>query len=83
MTMLLAACNDYTTTTEIIQTSAAFNKIENATATAEIVLAAGGNPDEVELEVGTGSAAELHNIAAAETATAEAHDCAVVVRTVS
>jgi plastocyanin len=46
--------------------------VENATATAEIVLTAGGNPDEVEVEIGTGSVAEAHNIAAAETATAEA-----------
>ena len=72
LTVLLAACGDYTTHTEIIQTSAAFNKIENATATAEVVLAAGGNPDEVEVEVGTGSMAELHNISAAATAKAKA-----------
>lgn len=72
LTALLAACGDYTTHTEIIQTSAAFNKIENATATAEVVLAAGGNPDEVEVEVGTGSMAEKHNISVAATAKAEA-----------
>jgi plastocyanin len=72
LTVLLAACGDIPTHTEIIQTSAAFNKIENATATAEVVLAAGGNPDEVEVEVGTGSMAEKHNISAAATAKAEA-----------
>ena len=72
LTVLLAACGDIPTHTEIIQTSAAFNKIENATATAEVVLAAGGNPDEVEVEIGTGSAAERHNISAEATVTAEA-----------
>ncbi|HHZ62279.1 MAG TPA: hypothetical protein EYN53_06505 [Dehalococcoidia bacterium] len=34
--------------------------------------AVGGNPDEVEVEIGTGSAAEKHNISAEATVTAEA-----------
>ncbi len=70
LTVVLAACSSGPTFTEIIHTSTALNKVENATATAEAVFAAGGNPDEVEVEVGTGSAAERQNIAAAETATA-------------
>lgn len=71
LTVVLAACGSGgPSTTDIVQTSTALNKVENATATAEIVIAAGGNPDEVEVEVGTGSAAEAFNIAAAETATA-------------
>ena len=72
LAVILAACGGGPTTTDIVQTSSALNKVENATATAEVVLAAGGNPDEVEVEIGTGSAAELHNIAAEATVTAEA-----------
>ena len=72
LTVMLAACASGPSTTDIVQTSIALNKVENATATAEIVIAAGGNPDEVEVEIGTGSAAEAFNISAAETATAAA-----------
>jgi plastocyanin len=72
LALIFAACAGGPSTTDIVQTSVALNKVENATATAEIVLTAGGNPDEVEVEIGTGSVAEAHNIAAAETATAEA-----------
>ena len=72
LTVILAACGGGPTTTAIVQTSRALNKVENATATAEVVLAAGGNPDEVEVEIGTGSAAERHNISAEATVTAEA-----------
>lgn len=72
-TTVLAACfGDTTRQTDIVQTSVALNKQDNATSTAEVVLARGGNPDEVEVEVGSGSAAELAQIAAAETATAQA-----------
>ena len=71
LTVVLVACGG-PTTTEIVQTSTALNKVENATATAKIVLTAGGNPDEVEVEIGTGSLAERQNILTAETATAEA-----------
>ena len=46
LTVVLVACGG-PTTTDIVQTSTALNKVENATATAEIVLTAGGNPDEV------------------------------------
>ena len=73
LTVVLVACGG-PTTTEIVQTSTALNKVENATATAEIVLTAGGNPDEVEVEIGTGSVAERQNILAAETATALAEE---------
>ena len=69
LTVVMVACGG-PTTTDIVQTSTALNKVENATATAKIVLTAGGNPDEVEVEIGTGSAAERQNILAAETATA-------------
>lgn len=71
LTVVLVACGG-PTTTDIVQTSTALNKVENATATAKIVLTAGGNPDEVEVEIGTGSLAERQNILTAETATAEA-----------
>jgi plastocyanin len=74
LALVFAACAGGPTTTDIVQTSIALNKVENATATAEIVLTAGGNPDEVEVEIGTGSAAERQNIAAAETATALAEE---------
>lgn len=73
-TIVLVACVTGPVTTEIVRTQKAQNKIDNATATAVIVLTAGGNPDEVEVEIGTGSAAEAHNIAAAETATALAEE---------
>lgn len=72
LTAVFAACVSATSTTDIVQTSTAMNKIENATATAEIVLTAGGNPDEVEVEIGTGSLAEAFNLATAATTTAEA-----------
>ena len=72
LAVILAACGGGPTTTDIVQTSSALNKVESATATAEVVIAAGGNPDEVEVEIGTGSAAELHNISAEATVTAEA-----------
>lgn len=72
LTAVLAACAPGPSTTDIVQTSIALNKVENATATAEVVLAAGGNPDDVEVEIGTGSAAEAFNLAAAATTTAEA-----------
>ena len=73
LTVVLVACGG-PTTTDIVQTSTALNKVENATATAKIVLTAGGNPDEVEVEIGTGSVAERQNILAAETATALAEE---------
>ena len=72
MTVVLAACSSGPSTTDIVQTSIALNKVENATATAEVVFAAGGNLDDVEVEIGTGSAAEAFNLAAAATTTAEA-----------
>ncbi|MCH8115856.1 MAG: hypothetical protein IIB25_10280, partial [Chloroflexi bacterium] len=53
LTVVMVACGG-PTTTDIVQTSTALNKVENATATAKIVLTAGGNPDEVEVEIGTG-----------------------------
>ena len=72
MTGAMVAC-DQPTTTEIVQTQKAQNKIDNATATAEVVIAAGGNPDDFGLtRIGTGSVAELQQIEFSATATAEA-----------
>lgn len=73
MTVVMVACGDLVTTTEIVQTQKAQNKIDNATATAEVVIAAGGNPDDFGLtRIGTGSVAAAGAAAVAETATAEA-----------
>lgn len=73
MTVVMVACGELLTTTEIVQTQKAQNKIDNATATAEVVIAAGGNPDDQPLGlVGEGSAAGAQEIVFAGTATAEA-----------
>ena len=72
ISVFLVGCGNQVTTTDIVKTSQAQNKLDNATATAEIVIAKGGDPDAVEVEVGSGSSAEKYNISLAETATAQA-----------
>ena len=72
ISVFLVGCGNQVTTTDIVKTSQAQNKLDNATATAEIVIAKGGDPDSVEVEVKSGSSADKHNISMAATAKAEA-----------
>lgn len=58
LTTIFAACGGGPTTVEIVQTSQAQNKLDNAQATREAVIAAGGDPDaQVQVVVGSNSAA--------------------------
>ena len=72
VSVFVVGCGEQITTTDIVKTSQAQNKLDNATATAEVVISRGGDPDSVEVEVGSGSSAEKYNLALSETATAEA-----------
>ncbi|MDA1279351.1 MAG: hypothetical protein O3B95_04835 [Chloroflexi bacterium] len=68
---VMAACGG-PTTTDIVETSVAQNKIDNATATAQSAIAAGIDPDNVQVQITKGSAADLANQETAATATAQA-----------
>ena len=72
LTTIIAACRTGPTTVEIVETTKAQNKIDNATATAEVIIAQGGDPDKVEVSVGTNSAAARAAQEQAATATAQA-----------
>ncbi len=65
------ACGESTSQFETIQTFEAEQKVVNATATAEAVIAAGGDPD-AGIQVGTGSIAAQAQATAAAKATADA-----------
>ena len=67
-----AACSGGPTTTDIVETSIAANKEENATATAAAAIAAGINPEDVQLQISEGSTAGTAIQAQAATATAQA-----------
>jgi len=66
------ACGERLTTTDIVQTQTAHNKIDNATATAEAIIAKGGDPTNVVIQVGSGSSAAKAQEKAYATATAMA-----------
>ncbi len=66
------ACGEALTTTDIVQTQTAQNKIDNATATAEAIVAKGGDPTNVIVQVGSGSSAAKAQEKAYATATAMA-----------
>ena len=68
----MASCSSGPTTTEIVQTSKAQNKLDNAAATREAAIAAGENPDEVQVKIAAGSQADKINKQRAATATAQA-----------
>jgi len=58
---------------EIVQTAKAQNKLDNAQATRQAVIDAGGDPDEkVQVQITEGSAADLANLERAAIATSEA-----------
>jgi plastocyanin len=69
---LLLACGGGLTTTDIVQTQTAQNKIENATATAEAWVEKGGDAANVVVQVGAGSTAAKAQEKAFATATAMA-----------
>jgi plastocyanin len=60
LTTILAACSGGPTTEQIVQTAQAQNKLDNAQATRQAVIDAGGDPDEqVQVVVDSNSAAAL------------------------
>lgn len=68
---ILAACSDGPTTIQIVETSKAQNKIDNAAATRQAVIDAGGDPDAtVQVQISDDSAAARANEERAATATA-------------
>lgn len=74
LTTILAACTGGPTTEQIVQTAQAQNKIDNAQATRQTVIDAGGDPDaQVEIVIDSNSAAAVavNNAAATATALAE------------
>ena len=75
LTTILAACISGPTTVEIVQTSQAQNKLDNAQATRQAVIDAGGDPDaQVQVVIDSDSAAAVANNARNATATALADE---------
>ena len=72
LSAVMASCSSGPTTVEIVQTTKAQNKLDNAAATREAALAAGENPDEVQVKIAEGSQADKINKQRAATATAQA-----------
>ena len=70
LSAVMASCSSGPTTVEIVQTTKAQNKLDNAAATREAALAAGENPDEVQVKIAEGSQADKINKQRAATATA-------------
>jgi plastocyanin len=74
LTTILAACGG-PTTVEIVQTSQAHNKLDNAAATRQAVIDAGGDPNaQVQVVIDSNSAAAKANKERAATATALAEE---------
>ena len=59
LSAVMASCYSGPTTVEIVQTTRAQNKIDNLAATREVALAAGENPDEVQVKIKKGSQADI------------------------
>jgi plastocyanin len=73
LTTVLAACSGGPTTVEIVSTAKAQNKLDNAQATRQAVIDAGGDPDAtVQVQIAEGSAADKANAERAAIATEEA-----------
>jgi plastocyanin len=71
LTTIMAACASGPTTVEIVETTKAQNKLDNAEATRQAVIAAGGDPDAtVQVQISDDSAAARANQERAATATA-------------
>jgi len=75
LTTIMAACASGPTTVEIVETTKAQNKLDNAEATRQAIIAAGGDPDAtVQVQIDAGSAAAAANADRAATATALAEE---------
>ena len=59
LSAVMASCSSGPTTVEIVQTTKAQNKLDNAAATREAALAAGENPDEVQVKIAEGSGSDI------------------------
>ena len=71
LTTIMAACSSRPTTVQIVETSKAQNKVDNAQATRQAVIDAGGDPDaQVQVVIDSDSAAALANKERNATATA-------------
>ena len=58
LSAVMASCSSGPTTVEIVKTTRAQNKIDNLAATREVALAAGENPDDVQVKIAKGSQAD-------------------------
>jgi len=75
LTTILAACSGRPTTVQIVETTKAQNKLDNAQATRQAVIDAGGDPDAtVQVQISGDSAAARANEERAATATALAEE---------
>lgn len=75
LTTIMAACASGPTTVEIVETTKAQNKLDNAEATRQAIIAAGGDPDAtVQVQIDDDSAAAQANKDRAATATALAEE---------
>ena len=71
LTTIMAACSDRPTTVQIVETTKAQNKLDNAQATRQAVIDAGGDPDaQMQVAIDSDSAAALANKERNATATA-------------
>lgn len=71
LTTILAACSSRPTTVQIVETTKAQNKLDNAQATRQAVIDAGGDPDaQMQVAVDSDSAAAIANNERNATATA-------------
>jgi plastocyanin len=71
LTTIMAACSSGPTTVQIVETTKAQNKLDNAEATRQAVIDAGGDPDAtVQVQIDDDSAAAAANADRAATATA-------------
>ncbi|MBN4064433.1 hypothetical protein JYU04_01705 [Dehalococcoides mccartyi] len=75
LTTILAACGNSVDTIDIVETAKAQNKLDNAQATRQAVIDAGGDPNEqVQVVIDSNSAAAQANASRAATATALAEE---------
>ena len=80
LTTIMAACSSGPTTVQIVETTKAQNKLDNAQATRQAVIDAGGDPDAtVQVQISGDSAAARANEERAATATAQAEAGVVAV----
>jgi plastocyanin len=74
LTIIMAACTSRPTTVQIVETTKAQNKLDNAQATRQAVIDAGGDPDNIQVQISEDSAAARAIEEKAATATALAEE---------